>query len=55
MRRPALLLSEQFQQIPAAKQALSSIFPDADVDAMVEAQPLLLIEDVEEAIGELRR
>ena len=54
-RRPALLLQEEFQAAPAARAELQRLFPEADVDRMVEGQPLLLVEDVGEAISELQR
>lgn len=55
IHRPSLLLAEQFADVPAAKEALLRLFPDADIDAMVEQQPLLLVEDIELAVSELKR
>jgi hypothetical protein len=55
LRRPGLLLAEEFKAAEAAKVALMRLFPDADVDLMVEQQPLLLIEDIEIALAELTR
>lgn len=50
-----MLLAEEFAAVPAAKEALARLFPDADIDAMVEEQPLLLVEDIELAVSELKR
>lgn len=41
--------------VPFAKSELHRIFPGSDVDVMVEAQPWLLIEDIANAVSELRR
>lgn len=41
--------------VTSAKTELYRMFPGEDVDAMVQAQPLLLIEDVADAISELQR
>ena len=55
LRRPGLLLADEFKAAEGAKLALLELFPDADVDMMVEQQPLLLIEDIEVALAELTR
>lgn len=41
--------------MPAALAKLEAAFPDSDVGGMVSAQPLLLVEDIEVVIEELRR
>ena len=53
--RPELLLDGEFQRLPAALEKLEAAFPDSDVGGMVAAQPLLLVEDIEVVIEELRR
>ena len=55
LRRPGLLLAEEFMAAESAKAALLRLFPEADVDLMVEQQPLLLVEDIEAALAELNR
>lgn len=54
-RRPTLLLEEEFATVSAAKAGLQRIFPETNLDAMVEELPLLLIEDIDEAMDELQR
>ena len=49
------MLAEEFKAAEAAKAALIRLFPEADVDLMVEQQPLLLVEDIEAALAELNR
>ncbi len=34
--RPALLLGAEFEHVPAARAALAQLFPDSDIDAMVQ-------------------
>lgn len=41
--------------MPAARDELAQLFPQTDIDAMVQEQPLLLTEDVASCIEELRR
>ena len=53
--RPGLLLKEEFAGVPAAKAQLEELFPEKAIDSIVEEQPLLLIENVGQAIEELRR
>ena len=53
--RPELLLDGEFQRLPAALEKLEAAFPNSDVGGMVAAQPLLLVEDIEVVIEELRR
>lgn len=50
-----MLLAEEFASVPVAKAALSRLFPDSDIDRMVEEQPLLLVEDIELALSEMKR
>ena len=50
-----MLLAEEFEGVPVAKAALSRLFPDSDIDRMVEEQPLLLVEDIELALSEIKR
>lgn len=54
-RRPAVLLAEEFAAVSVAKAALARLFPDSDIDRMVEEQPLLLAEDIELALSEMKR
>ncbi|KAK9843763.1 hypothetical protein WJX81_005353 [Elliptochloris bilobata] len=53
--RPDLLLDGEFQRLPAALAKLEAAFPNSDVGGMVAAQPLLLVEDINLVIEELRR
>ena len=53
--RPSLLLDREFGHVRMAASKLHQIFPEADVGHLVEQQPLLLIEDVDECIEDLRR
>lgn len=41
--------------VAVAAAKLEAMFPEGGVDEMVEAQPLLLVEDVEDVVGELER
>ena len=54
-RRPELLLDSEFERLPAALAKLAAAFPASDVGKMVAAQPLLLVEDIDIIIDELRR
>ena len=54
-RRPELLLDGEFERLPAALAKLAAAFPASDVGKMVAAQPLLLVEDIDIIIDELRR
>lgn len=53
--RPGLLLQGVFEHVPAARDQLGQLFPQTDIDAMVQEQPLLLTEDVACCIAELQR
>ena len=53
--RPSLLLDREFGHVELAASKLHQIFPEADVGLLVEQQPLLLVEDVDECIEDLRR
>jgi hypothetical protein len=50
-----LLLDEEFAAIPAAVTRLREVFPNADICSMVETQPLMLVEDVDEILAQLKR
>ena len=36
--RPGLLLESIFRHVPAAREELAALFPQADIDAMVQVQ-----------------
>lgn len=50
-----LLRDEEFNGVPAAIDRLQELFPDADIGRMVEYQPLMLVEDLNNVMEQLRR
>ena len=53
--RPKLLLEEEFTGAQIAATKLSQLFPETDLGLLVEKAPLLIVEDVDEIVAELRR
>lgn len=48
-------MEEEFVSVPTAKAELCRIFPGEDVDAIVEVQPWMLIENINHAISDFQR
>lgn len=55
MCRPRLLLGEEFRGAEIAAGKLRQLFPETDVSILAEKAPLLLVEDVEDIVADLRR
>ena len=55
IRRPSLLTSQEFALIPAAVSQLRQLYSPADVERMVQQQPVLIVEDVHALLAELQR
>lgn len=53
--RPKLLLEKELLGAQVAAAKLRDLFPQADVSLLAERAPLLLVEDVDDLIAELRR
>jgi len=53
--RPSLLLEGEWELVPAALVSLQSMFSDADVAALIEAEPVILTQDVDVLWRELQR
>ncbi|KAL4431202.1 hypothetical protein ABPG75_006458 [Micractinium tetrahymenae] len=53
--RPSLLLSPEWERLPAAAAALARRYSEEEVALLVAAEPLLLAEDVEAILAELQR
>ena len=55
MFRPRLLLEEEFKGAKIAAAKLRQLFPDTDASMLAEKAPLLLVEDVDNIVADLRR
>lgn len=53
--RPRLLLEEEFSGAEIAAVKLRQLFPETDVSVLAEKAPLLLVEDVDDIVADLRR
>ena len=53
--RPRLLLEEEFKGAEIAAVKLGQLFPDTDVSMLAEKAPLLLVEEVDDIVSDLRR
>lgn len=55
-KRPSIVLSPEWDGLKQGRDALKAILPDdAEIDKIVEQQPLLLVTDLQAAVNELRR
>ncbi|EFJ44519.1 hypothetical protein VOLCADRAFT_95232, partial [Volvox carteri f. nagariensis] len=54
-KRPTLLTAAEWPGVEVAHRKLGTMFPEGGLGQMVTQQPLLLVEDVDEVVGELER